>query len=55
MPTVDAAPQAREWIDMYARADACLSYSNWSGEVLKNDQNMSLSFFARLTKLKSVI
>ena len=44
MPTVDAAPQAREWIDMYARADACLSYSNWSGEVLKKQSANRINY-----------
>jgi glycosyltransferase involved in cell wall biosynthesis len=36
MPTVDAAPQARQWIYTYKNADACLTYSDWAGEVLKS-------------------
>jgi glycosyltransferase involved in cell wall biosynthesis len=34
MPTVDAAPQARQWIDMYKTTDALFTYSEWSGDVL---------------------
>lgn len=35
MPTVDAFPQARQWIDMYKRTDALFTYSEWAGDVLK--------------------
>ena len=35
MPTVDARPQARQWLATYQSADACLTYSEWAGEVLK--------------------
>lgn len=35
MPTVDAAPQAQNWISTFQSADACLTYSDWAGEVLK--------------------
>ena len=28
MPTVDARPQARQWVATYAGADACLTYSD---------------------------
>lgn len=38
MPTVDAAPQARQWVSTYQSADACLTYSDWAGKVL-NDQS----------------
>jgi glycosyltransferase involved in cell wall biosynthesis len=38
MPTVDARPQARQWIATYAGADAVLTYSDWAGGVL-NDQS----------------
>lgn len=38
MPTVDARPQARQWISTYASADACLTYSDWAGGVL-NEQS----------------
>jgi glycosyltransferase involved in cell wall biosynthesis len=34
MPTVDAYPQARQWIATYQSADACLTYSDWAGKVL---------------------
>ena len=36
MPTVDAQPQAQNWIDTYKTADACLTYSDWAGELLKS-------------------
>jgi glycosyltransferase involved in cell wall biosynthesis len=36
MPTVDARPQARQWIATYESADACFTYSDWAGEVLKD-------------------
>lgn len=38
MPTVDARPQARQWISTYESADACLTYSDWAGLIL-NDQS----------------
>lgn len=38
MPTVDARPQARQWVATYANADAVLTYSDWAGKVL-NDQS----------------
>lgn len=34
MPTVDARPQARQWIATYSGADAVLTYSDWAGDVL---------------------
>ena len=38
MPTVDARPQARQWIATYESADACFTYSDWAGGIL-NDQS----------------
>ena len=35
MPTVDARPQARQWVATYASADACLTYSDWAGGYLR--------------------
>ena len=35
MPTVDAAPQSRQWISSYAQCDACFTYSAWAGKVLQ--------------------
>jgi glycosyltransferase involved in cell wall biosynthesis len=35
MPTVDAKPQATNWISTFQSADACLTYSDWAGGVLK--------------------
>jgi len=34
MPTVDARPQARQWMGTYDGADAVLTYSEWAGQVL---------------------
>jgi glycosyltransferase involved in cell wall biosynthesis len=36
MPTVDARPQARQWLSTYQSADACFTYSDWAGDVLKD-------------------
>ena len=44
MPTVDAAPQARQWIATYQSADACLSYSDWAGEVLKSQSGGKINY-----------
>jgi glycosyltransferase involved in cell wall biosynthesis len=44
MPTVDAAPQARQWIATYQSADACLSYSEWSGRVLKDQSGGKINY-----------
>jgi glycosyltransferase involved in cell wall biosynthesis len=44
MPTVDAAPQARQWIATYQSADACLTYSDWAGEVLKKQSGGKINY-----------
>lgn len=44
MPTVDAKPQARQWISTYQSADACLTYSDWAGEVLKEQTNNQINY-----------
>ena len=44
MPTVDAAPQARQWVYTYANADACLTYSDWAGEVLKKQSGGKINY-----------
>lgn len=44
MPTVDARPQARQWIATYASADACLSYSDWAGEVLTDQSGGKINY-----------
>ncbi len=44
MPTVDARPQARQWISTYKSADACLTYSDWAGEVLKNQSGNKINY-----------
>lgn len=44
MPTVDAAPQARQWIATYASADACFTYSDWAGTVLTNQSGGKIKY-----------
>lgn len=44
MPTVDARPQARQWIATYESADACLTYSEWAGEVLKAQSGSKINY-----------
>ena len=44
MPTVDARPQARQWISTYKSADACLTYSEWAGEVLKEQSGGKINY-----------
>ena len=44
MPTVDAAPQDLEWIDTYIRADACFTYSDWAGDVIKNQSGNKIKY-----------
>lgn len=44
MPTVDAKPQARQWIATYQSADACLTYSEWAGEVLKDQSGGKINY-----------
>lgn len=44
MPTVDAAPQARQWIATYQSADACLTYSDWAGEVLQSQSGGKIKY-----------
>ena len=44
MPTVDARPQARQWIATYQSADACLTYSDWAGQVLMNQAGGKINY-----------
>lgn len=44
MPTVDAYPQARQWIATYQSADACFTYSDWAGEVLKKQSGGKINY-----------
>ena len=44
MPTVDASPQAKEWMRSYSTADACFSYSDWSGEILKSQSGNKINY-----------
>lgn len=44
MPTVDARPQARQWVATYESADACLTYSEWAGEILKKQSGGKINY-----------
>jgi len=44
MPTVDARPQARQWIATYTGADACLTYSDWAGGVLDKQSGGKIKY-----------
>jgi len=44
MPTVDARPQARQWVASYAGADACLTYSDWAGGVLDDQSGGGINY-----------
>ena len=44
MPTVDARPQARQWVATYAGADACLTYSDWAGGVLEDQSGGRIKY-----------
>jgi len=37
MPTVDSLNQNAEWLNVYKECDAVLTYTDWSGEVLKDE------------------
>ena len=43
MPTVDAEPQVAV-IATYQTADACLSYSDWSGDLLKKQSGGKINY-----------
>lgn len=44
MPTVDARPQARQWVATYASADACFTYSDWAGGILKDQSGEKINY-----------
>lgn len=44
MPTVDAAPQAQNWISTFQSADACLTYSDWAGKVLQEQTGNKINW-----------
>lgn len=44
MPTVDGYPQQEQWIDAYASADAVLTYTNWSGEILRRQAGNTVNW-----------
>ena len=44
MPTVDARPQARQWIATYQSADACFTYSDWAGNILRDQSGDKINY-----------
>jgi len=44
MPTVDARPQARQWIATYESAEACFTYSDWAGGVLEKQSGGKINY-----------
>ena len=44
MPTVDAKPQARQWVATYSSADACFTYSDWAGGILKDQSGDKINY-----------
>jgi len=44
MPTVDARPQARQWVATYQGADACFTYSDWAGGVLCSQSGNQINY-----------
>jgi glycosyltransferase involved in cell wall biosynthesis len=44
MPTVDARPQARQWVSTYQGADACFTYSDWAGKVLEDQSGGKINY-----------
>lgn len=44
MPTVDALPQARQWVATYQSADACLTYSEFAGELLMQQSGGKINY-----------
>jgi len=44
MPTVDARPQARQWVATYTGADACFTYSDWAGGILKDQSGEKINY-----------
>jgi len=44
MPTVDARPQARQWVATYEGADACLTYSDWAGGILEDQSGGKINY-----------
>ena len=45
MPTVDAYPQKDLWIDIYSRADAVLTYQDWSAAVLRKQAGRKIRLY----------
>ena len=44
MPTVDSSPQRQEWVDTFSKCDAIMAYSEFGGEVLKEQGKERINF-----------
>lgn len=50
MPTVDAKPQQDEWLDAFGNSDLVLTYTDWSGDVLKSQSSPGqINYFGTAT------
>ena len=36
-PTIDSSPSKAEWLNRYLEADSLMTYTDWSGDVIKNE------------------
>tara|TARA_R110002020_G_scaffold103752_23_gene243247 strand:- start:24720 stop:26387 length:1668 start_codon:yes stop_codon:yes gene_type:complete len=44
MPTVDARPQSRTWINTYETSDVCFTYSDWAGKILNEQSGGKINY-----------
>lgn len=44
MPTVDSAPQQKDWIDTFLGADAVFTYSDWGGKVIMEQSSGHVNY-----------
>jgi len=44
MPTVDSAPQNRQWLDMMSRTEGVFTYQDWSGDVIKKESGGRINY-----------
>jgi glycosyltransferase involved in cell wall biosynthesis len=54
MPTVDSAPQHEQWIEMYSKVDAILTYNDWSGEILNHQSNGRINWIGSAPPIANI-
>lgn len=52
MPAIDAEPQNKQWLNVYSKCDAVLSYTNWGIDVLKQS-GMNIKTFGATPPMAS--